>query len=45
MDFIKNNKEFDYDSSLSEDLSDLIKGILQPDPEKRLGMSDIFEHA
>jgi serine/threonine protein kinase len=44
MDFIKNNKEFDYSSDLSEDLSDLIKKILQPDPEKRLSMAQIFEH-
>lgn len=44
MDFIKKNKEFDYDQTLSTDLLDLIKKILQPDPELRIGMAEIFSH-
>lgn len=44
MDFIKNNKDFDYDLTLSKDLLDLIQKILNPDPEKRYGMIEIFSH-
>lgn len=44
MDYIKKNKEFEYDEDLSVDLLDLIKSILQPDPEKRVNMGAIFNH-
>ena len=44
MDYIKKNKEFEYDENLTVDLLDLIKNILNPDPEERLSMQEIFEH-
>ena len=44
MDFIKNNKEFEYDPNLSEDLIDLIKKILQPSPDERCDMEGVFSH-
>jgi serine/threonine protein kinase len=44
MDYIKSNKEFDYDENLSVDLLDLIKNILVPKPENRITMTEIFNH-
>lgn len=44
MDYIKCNKEFDYDDNLTVDLLDLIKSILNPDPESRIGLDGVFNH-
>jgi serine/threonine protein kinase len=44
MDYIKKNKEFEYDENLSVDLLDLIKAILVPDPEKRMSLKKVFNH-
>jgi len=35
IEFIKDNKSFEYDENLSNELMDLIQSILVPDPEKR----------
>lgn len=44
MDYIKNNKQFNYNESLSVELVDLIQSILQPNPDKRMTMQEIFNH-
>jgi serine/threonine protein kinase len=44
MEAIKNNKEFIYDASLSSELTDLIKSILQQNPVDRISMASIFTH-
>lgn len=44
IDYIKKNKSFEYDESLSADLLDLIKSILNPEPEERLSLDEIFSH-
>ena len=44
MEFIKRDKEFEYDSTLSIDLLDLIKSILVPNPNERITLTEIFNH-
>jgi len=42
---IAENAQIQFDSSLSQEVCDLIKKILKPNPNERLSMTEIFHHS